>query len=436
MQKNWYQLTPEDFSNSLKAEGYNIPVARELSAFNASLKIGEKTAPNRIAIQPMEGCDCTADGSPTELVTRRYHRFARGGAGLLWFEACAVTPESRANPRQMMLTDANLDDFKRLNDSIREEAVKANGVAPLLILQETHSGRYSKPEGVAAPLIAYRSEILKHQETNAVVVTDEYLDSLPERYANTTRLAREAGFDGVDVKACHRYLFSELLAAHQRPGRYGGSYENRTRLMKDCVVASRAEAGDMIIGARMNIYDGYPYPEGWGVAEGSGTTPDMTEPIRLVRELYDLGMTLADFTLGNPYHTPHINRPYDIGGYQPPESPFRGVERACTLISEVKKAVPEMNVIASALTYTRAFCGHVGAGLLENGGADMVGYGRQGFAYPDFANDILKNGKLNPQKVCIACSKCTELMRGGNVTGCVVRDPYYTRLYQEMKKKG
>lgn len=434
MQKNWYQLDLSAFADALQQEGLNIPVANDLSAFKAPLEIAGKTAPNRIAIQPMEGCDCAADGSPTELVERRYHRFARGGAGLLWFEACAVTPESRANPRQMMMTDANLDAFKRLNDSIREEAVKANGCAPLLILQETHSGRYSKPEGKPAPLIAYRSEILKHQETNAVVVTDEYLDSMPERYANTTRLARLAGFDGVDIKACHRYLFSELLAAHQRPGRYGGSYENRTRLMKDCVVASKAEAGDMIIGARMNIYDGYPYPEGWGVTEGGSTVPDMTEPIRLVRELHDLGMTLADFTLGNPYHTPHINRPYSLGGYEPPESPFKGVERACTLISQIKHAVPEMKVIASALTFLRAFSGHAGAGMIENGAADMVGYGRQGFAYPDFANDILHKGAMNPQKVCIACSKCTELMRGGNVTGCVVRDGYYTKLYQEMKK--
>ena len=64
----------------------------------------------------------------------------------------------------------------------------------------------------------------------------------------------------------------------------------------------------------------------------------------------------------------------------------------------------------------------------------MVGYGRQGFAYPEFANAILKEGALDPKKVCIACSKCTELMRGGNVTGCVVRDGMYTKLYQEMKK--
>ena len=141
MQKNWYQLELPAFAEALQQEGLNIPVAKDLTAFKAPLEIAGKTAPNRIAIQPMEGCDCAPDGSPTDLVERRYHRFAKGGAGLLWFEACAVTPESRANPRQMMMTDANLDAFKRLNDSIREEAVKANGCAPLLILQETHSGR-------------------------------------------------------------------------------------------------------------------------------------------------------------------------------------------------------------------------------------------------------------------------------------------------------
>ena len=412
-----------------------IPLTEDLSSLSAPLNLGHHTAPNRIAIQPMEGCDCTADGSPTEMVERRYLRFARGGAGLIWFEANAVCPESRANPRQMMMTPANLDDFKRLNERIREEALTANGQAPLLILQLTHSGRYSKPEGKPAPLIAYRSELLKHQETNAVVVDDDYLDSLPEKFAQTTLLAKAAGFDGVDVKACHRYLLSELLAAHQRPGKYGGSYENRTRLMKDCAAAVKAVSGEMIVGARMNIYDGYAWPEGWGIAKDTAETPDMTEPIRLVRELYDIGVTLADLTLGNPYFNPHMNRPYDRGGYQPPESPFKGVERACQLIGQVKQAVPEMKVIASALTYLRSFCGNAGAAMIENGMADMVGYGRQAFAYPDFANDLLRKGELDRSKLCVTCSKCTELMRAGSVTGCVVRDSVYTRLYQSVCKK-
>ncbi|HUU12820.1 MAG TPA: flavin oxidoreductase/NADH oxidase, partial [Terriglobia bacterium] len=56
---------------------------------------------NSLAIHPMEGCDGELDGRPGELTIRRYRRFGAGGAKLIWFEACAVAPEGRANPRQL-----------------------------------------------------------------------------------------------------------------------------------------------------------------------------------------------------------------------------------------------------------------------------------------------------------------------------------------------
>lgn len=434
MENNWYGLSLPELKKYLKEKQIQIPLTEDLSPLAQSLDIAGKHISNRIAIQPMEGCDGTADGAPGELTERRYIRFTRGGAGLIWFEATSVCPEGRANPRQLMITRQNLDAFKRLVDRIHQEARQAGGADPLIILQATHSGRYSKPDGTARPIIAYRSELLKHQEVNAQTASDEYLASLPELYAQTARLAKEAGFDGVDVKACHRYLLSELFAAYQRPGKYGGSYENRTRLMKECTQAVLAEAGSMLTASRMNIYDGYDWPEGWGINYGGDATPDMTEPIRLIRELHEMGMTLVDLTLGNPYFNPHVNRPFDQGAYTPPEHPLRGVERACTLIGEIRRAVPEMKVIASALSYMRGMSGNVGASMVACEAADMVGYGRMAFAYPEFARDLLEKGKLDSKKICLACSKCTELMRSGSTPGCVIRDPLYTRLYQEMKQ--
>lgn len=427
--------TVSDFSEALRREGIRIPMSADLSSLGRPLDVAGKRAPNRIAIQPMEGCDCTESGTPTELTLRRYLRFAEGGAGLLWFEANAVCPEGRANPKQMMLTAANMDDFKRLLERVRESAVRANGFAPLTVLQATHSGRYSRPGRKPAPLIAYRCRTLEKQglDEHAHLMSDDELSALPEMYHNTARLAREAGFDALDVKACHRYLLSELLSAYEREGDYGGRYENRVRLLKDCVRAALAASADMLIAARLNIYDGYAWPDGWGVGERGDETPDLTEPIRLVRELYALGVPLVNLTLGNPYFNPHVNRPYARGAYVPPESPLRGVERACRLIGDVKRAVPEIKVVASALSYMRAFAGNVGAGMVEAGETDMVGYGRMAFAYPDFANALLHRGALESKKVCVACGKCTELMRMGQTTGCVVRDALYTRLYQEAK---
>ena len=231
---------------------------------------------NRLVIQPMEGCDGTLDGSPGELTRRRYRRFAESGAGLIWMEAVAVVREGRANPRQLMLTRTNLDAFKRLTEDIREWAVRATGREPVLVMQATHSGRYSKPEGDPAPRIACRNPLFEKDMPlpDSCILSDDELRALPERYACSARLAEEAGFDGVDIKACHRYLLNELLSAHTRPGPYGGSFENRTRLLRDAVRAAKAAtAGGAFITSRLNVYDGFPYPYGWGVLPDGGVEP-------------------------------------------------------------------------------------------------------------------------------------------------------------------
>ena len=107
---------------------------------NSALGIGKVNIPNRIVFQPMEGCDCNLDGSPSEYTIRKYMKFAEGSAGLIWFEANGVCPDGLTSPRQMRLTAENLDVFKKLVNDVREKAVKQTGVNPQLILQLTHSG--------------------------------------------------------------------------------------------------------------------------------------------------------------------------------------------------------------------------------------------------------------------------------------------------------
>ena len=141
------------------ALGTALPISEDISVLGEGLTVCGRTVANRLACQAMEGCDGTADGSPDTLTLRRYKRFAEGGAGVIWFEATACMREGRANPRQLWIHKENLDDFKRAVDSIREDSIKKNGYAPLIIMQNTHSGRYSKPDGVAAPLIAYNNPI-------------------------------------------------------------------------------------------------------------------------------------------------------------------------------------------------------------------------------------------------------------------------------------
>lgn len=425
--------------SELSMLGVTLPLSEDVSVLRAPVRAGELTCPNRLAIQPMEGCDGTADGAPDELTLRRYDRFAESGAGLVWAEACAVVREGRANPRQLWIHKENLDAYKRLTERIRERSVKRFGYAPALILQITHSGRYAKPNGSPEPLIGYNNPIFEreHPIDASRVLSDDYLDRLPERFGEAAALAEQAGFDGADVKCCHRYLFSEMMSAYTRAGRYGGSFENRTRLFFNAVRAARAAVSPkFLITSRFNAYDGFPYPYGFGAAEGGGIRPDLTESLRVVDTLTgELGYTLLDVTIGNPYFNPHVNRPYDMGGYVPPEHPLEGVARMFDCVGQIKRAHPELTVMSSGHSYLRALAPYLAAGAVKEGVSDIAGFGRMAFAYPGFAADMLEKGALDPKKVCMTCGKCTELMRAGAVAGCVVRDPYYTKLYKEVCAK-
>lgn len=376
---------------------------------------------NALVVQPMEGCDADENGAPTDWTIRRYRRFAAGGAALVWMEAVSVCPEGRANPHQLMITEANTEAFRALIGEIKQAALQAGVQPPLVVAQLTQSGRWSRPSGAPEPMRAWRSEVLdRHQNLpeDYPIVSDEYLSALPELYARSTRLCMEAGFDGVDIKACHLYLMSELLGAKGRPGPYGGCYENRVRLLLECVDAAREQIGQGILAARINLYDGEA--ASWGV--GEGLKVDYEEPMRLVEALYEHGVRLLNLTMGTPYYNPHVNRPYATGGYETQECAVEGVARLLDGCRQAQARAPQAVCVATGLSYLRQFAPQVAAGLMEEGGARAVGFGREAFAYPDFARDILEKGEMTASKCCVTCGLCTRIMRAGGRPGCPVRD--------------
>lgn len=411
-----------------------LAYCQDWSALAQPLTVWHTEIRNRLVCQAMEGCDGTVQGEPGALTIRRYERLAKGGAGLIWFEATAVCREGRANPRQLLINEDTLDSFKRIVEQMKEWGLKANGFAPMVIMQATHSGRYSKPEGVPAPLIAYNNPVLEGKTPidGSRILTDGQLDRIGEQLVHAAVLAEKAGFDGVDIKCCHRYLNSELLSAFTRKGRYGGSFVNRTRLLRESVKGAAEACGSgFIVTSRLNVYDGFAYPYGFGAARDSGIQPDYTEPDMLIKELEKLGVPLLNITMGNPYSNPHVNRPYAAGGYEPPEHPLCGVARMLWGTEYLQKRNPGVKLISSGLTYLGAAAPGVAAAFVQKGGFAMAGFGRMIFAYPDFARDIV-NGCFNPAKECIACSKCTEIMRSGGTPGCIVRD---AETYMPIYKK-
>ncbi len=433
----FHYKTLDEFQSTLKDLNITLPFASSTDILKTPVHVDSLTVPNRLVIQPMEGCDGTEDGRLGEQTWLRYERFAKSGAGLIWFEAVAVCKEGRANPRQLYITDQNVEDFKKAVSFIKQTCYKENGYEPIVIMQATHSGRYSKPNGTPRPLVLYHNEILeKTPLDDSCIISDDYIKTVEENMTHAVSLAKQAGFDGVDIKSCHRYLSCEFLSAFKREGLYGGSFENRTRFIRNCVSnANTYKTPSFVITSRMNIYDGYPYPNGFGVAKDGSTTPDYTESKALIKILHeDLHMNMMDITMGNPYNNPHINRPADIQPYEVSEDPLHGVERILNGAREIQTAFPSLNVIGSGLTYLRQYTDVVCAGAVEQNYFKMAGLGRMAFAYPEVYQTILKGDKIDPKKVCITCGKCSLLMRYGSTAGCVIRNKYYTDLFRKVSE--
>ena len=278
----------------------------------------------------------------------------------------------------------------------------------LIGIQLTHSGRYSVRRPVLAqhhPLLDPRTVV--DRATGAVadestpLISDDELDRLQDRYAAAASLALRIGFDFVDIKQCHGYLLNELLSARTRPGKYGGSFENRTRFIREVVGRIRSENPGALIGTRLNVYDGIPYRPGgedrtgvpcpfepplhsaWGMSPDDPFTPDLAEPIALIGQLRDLGVTLVSVSMGNPYTNPHVLRPFEyapVDGYETPEHPMIGVDRHFRLAEAVQAAFPDLAIVGSGYSWLQAYLFQAGAANVADGRIGFVGVGRASLA--------------------------------------------------------
>lgn len=461
--------TSQELAAEIERLGLPIRLKDDWSALGRPIQIGSRRVGNRLAIHPMEGCDATADGSPEILTNRRYERFGAGGAKLVWGEAAAITAQGRANPRQLVIDEPHARGLEQLLNVCRSAHRRAWGDdSDLLVgLQLTHSGRYSVPR----PVLVQRDPLLDPltfwDRANGVkvgpdtpLITDDELCRLMDRYVAAADLAYRIGFDFVDLKQCHRYLLNELLAARERPGPFGGSFENRTRFIREVVGRIRAEHPARILATRLNAFDGLPFVrtesgEGrpvdvtgpattlWGSRLDAPSEPDLDEPLRLVAELEQLGVGIVSISAGNPYANPHYLRPFEyapVDAYQTPEHPLVGVARHFHLASTIQKAFPHLCVIGSGYSWLQAFLPNAGAANVVSGDVSMVGVGRASLSHPDFAANILAGKPLDPKRTCRTFSYCTALMRskhnaeGQFATGCPPFDKaVYGPIWEEAK---
>jgi len=410
------------------------------------------TIGNRFCVLPMEGWDGTAEGGPTELTLRRWQRFGLSGAKLIFGgEAAAVRPDGRANPNQLLIGERTLGGLIALRQALVEAHAARGRTDDLLIgLQLTHSGRFSRPHDKKRlePMILYHHPLLDKKfglPPGYPLVTDEEIARLVDDYAVAARLAQRAGFGFVDVKHCHGYLGHELLSAVDRPGLYGGSFENRTRFLREVVAGIRAEAPGLRIGVRLSAFDFVPFRAGGdGIGEpepfegpayryafggdGTGQGLDLAEPKAFLDLLASLDIHLVCITGGSPYYTPHIQRPAlfpPSDGYLPPEDPLAGVARQIAVTAALKQHRPDLLIAGSGYSYLQEWLPHVAQRAVRTRQADFAGLGRMMLAYPEMCADVLAGSPLERKRICRTFSDCTTAPRIGLVSGCYPLDEFY-----------
>lgn len=430
----------EEFREELTKNDMYLPLSEDLSVLGNPIELDGKIIPNSLAIHPLEGFDGTLEGFPGELIFRRYRRYAAGGAGLLWFEACAVAGDGRCNPYQMWIKSETLPEIKRLVEETDREALKRHGRKPYKVLQLTHSGRTSVDTNWnPIPLTAFKNPYIDKYYKNLTVASDERIEKLEDEMVQGAVFAAEAGFDAIDIKICHNYIMRELLAAYTRPGKYGGSFENRTRFLFNVIDRIRERLGNSLqICVRINAYDCIPYPYGWGMRQKEGVFDlDTAEPIRLLHMLCERGIKLFNVSTMMPRYNPLDSGYVDSYAGHAVLNPYKSTQILLDTTRKLKEAVPEGIFVATGLTWFQQFGANIGAGGIKEKWFDIAGFGRQGFAYPDFAEDILTKQKMERNKCCITCDKCYELMSMHSVTGCVMRDQdeYLTRYRAEIKRR-
>jgi 2,4-dienoyl-CoA reductase-like NADH-dependent reductase (Old Yellow Enzyme family) len=335
--------------------------------------------------------------------------------------------------------------------------------------QLTHSGRFCRPHDKRwESRIAFRHPILDRKfnvTSDDQIFTDAQIEELIRDYVRAARLAQEIGADFVDIKHCHGYLLHEFLGAHTRPGKYGGSFENRTRILREIVDGIRADGNPVDIGVRLSCFDKVPHrpdpalsqpgklgpgiPEdfsaclpyryGFGVDQNDPTQIDLAETHAFVALCGELGVKVLNTSAGSPYYTPHLQRPAAFppsDGYQPAYDPLIDVERQMQVVRQIKARAPkDLYIIGSGYTYLQEFLPNVAQAIVRGGWADAVGLGRAVLSYPAMLADAIQGRPVEKKFICRTFSECTTAPRNGMISGCYPLDKYYTQKPEFQKLK-
>jgi len=391
----------------------------EIKELHKPIRLGKKTAPNRIVYQPTEANNCDDRGSVTADTIKKYVRIAQGRPGIIHIESIDVTLTTQARTNRMLILDENVPGLKRLVEEIR----KVNQDS-LIIFQLSHAGRLSDP--------ALKPALSIYPTGSSRMMSTAEVQQARDEFIAAAKRAHEVGADGVDIKQAHGFLGGEFLhPANLRPDQYGGSWENRCRFFQEVLAGVRVAIKDdsFIIGTRLSPYEGIP--GGCGTAGPDELIEDLTEPIAYARLMEQSGLDFINVSGGFAAANLEILLPTMVY----PE----GVLRLFSWAKAIK-AVVSIPVIGSGYSYLRDGRNKLfiddpeqrsllyqAERNIARGHVDMVGIGRQSIADPLFARKVFGN-QIGRIDWCTCCSGCGILLGSNKKVGCTVYDPDYRQL--------
>lgn len=349
----------------------------------APLDLGFTTLKNRVLMGSMHtGLEEHPDGA--ERLAAFYAERARHGVALIVTGGVAPAPSGVGMEGGAVLNDASqLPHHRVVTDAVHREGGK-------IALQILHTGRYSyqpnlvAPSAIQAPINRFTPHALSHDEILTLI----------DDFARCAALAREAGYDGVEVMGSEGYLINEFLAArtNQRDDEWGGDYARRMRFAVEVVRAVRERAGaDFIIIYRLSMLD---------LVEGGGT---FDETVQLAQAIEAAGATIINTGIGwHEARIPTIATPV-------PRTAFSWVTRKL----KGKVSVP-------LVTTNRINDPQVAENVIAAGDADMVSMARPFLADAELLSKA-QSGRADEINTCIGCNQaCLDQIFVGKVTSCLV----------------
>ena len=369
--------------------------------------IGSLTIKNRVAMTAASACLTQPDGTMTEAMLAYYERRAKGGVGLIITEMVCVDAERGVLfPRELNASrPENIPSFRRLADRVHPYGTR-------IFAQLFHPGANADPALNPGDLIsASPARGRKHGQAREATV--EEIQAVVKMFGMAAWRVKEAGFDGVEVHAAHHYFLNSFLspATNRRTDQYGGSLENRTRILHEIVDAIRASCGpDFPLMFRISIEE-YIGQKGYHADIG----------VRICQMLESWGVDAINASASGTES--RLSQSVEPVSY--PQGWRKHLARA------VKGAV-SVPVLAVAVVRDPSY----GEKLLRDGVLDFVGSVRAHLADPDWADKAFSGRDLDILP-CVSCMACLEKFdHTGHITCAVNPETGYESVLPPLKEDG